>query len=202
MEGDENIAIFRKICLARKRRSVITSVIDNNRVLCTNNDDIVNAFLIILKISIETMVESFGLLKICIGLLSIPYLKKNFASPTQNKKSFSRSKNSQTTKHQGRMDLLIELFKYSWNFIKREILDVFTDFHKNGIIKVVNYTYIAFIAKKEKCSLTTDFRPISFTTTLYKLMAKVMAKRLKITLPEIVSEKQMAFVKDKLRMPF
>lgn len=43
MEGDENTAFFHKICSARKR-SIITSIVDNNGVLCTNNNDIIKAF--------------------------------------------------------------------------------------------------------------------------------------------------------------
>lgn len=68
-------------------------------------------------------------------------------------------------------------------------MDIFKDFHKNGIInKVVNVTYIALIAKKEKCSLPSDYRSISLTTTLYKLIAKMIAERLKITLLDTISE--------------
>lgn len=80
--------------------------------------------------------------------------------------------------------------------MKENILDIFRDFHSNGIInKVVNATYIALIAKKEKCSCAFDCRPIRLTTTLYKLLAKVIADRLKNTLLEMVSENQMAFIR-------
>lgn len=54
---------------------------------------------------------------------------------------------------------------------------------------------LPLIAKKEKCNITTDYRPISLATIIYKLIAKTMAKRLKETLPHTVSDFQMAFVK-------
>ena len=40
-----------------------------------------------------------------------------------------------------------------------------------------------------------DFRPISLTTSFYKIIAKTLANRLKPTLPESISENQLAFVK-------
>ena len=75
-------------------------------------------------------------------------------------------------------------------------MDIFKDFQTNGIInKAVRKTYIALIAKKNKCEKESNYRPISLTTTLYKLIAKVIAERFKTTLPETVFEQQMTFVK-------
>lgn len=40
-----------------------------------------------------------------------------------------------------------------------------------------------------------DFRPISLTTSLYKIIAKTLANILKPTLPDTISKNQLAFVK-------
>lgn len=88
----------------------------------------------------------------------------------------------------------MEFFKSAWNLIKYDICNIFNDFHKNSIInKAVNVTFIALIAKKYKCSIASDYRPISLTTALYKLLAKVLADRLKETLPNTIVENKMAF---------
>lgn len=82
----------------------------------------------------------------------------------------------------------MEFFKASWSLIKGEIKNIFIDFHKNDIInRAVNETFIALIAKKEKCDLPSDYKLISLTTTLYNLIAKILAERLKHTLPNIIS---------------
>ena len=47
---------------------------------------------------------------------------------------------------------------------------------------------------KEKCRLASDFRPISLTTSLFKILAKALANRLKPLLPSTISGQQMTFV--------
>lgn len=62
--------------------------------------------------------------------------------------------------------------------MKKDILDIFKDFQIKGFInKAVNQTYIALIAKKNKYEKAYDYRPISLTLTLYKLIVKVIAER-------------------------
>lgn len=82
------------------------------------------------------------------------------------------------------------------HLLKGNLLEVFQDFHENCIINNnVKNTYIALIGKKERCSSPSDFRPISLTTSLYKIIAKTLANRIKSTLPNIIVEYHMAFIR-------
>lgn len=77
-------------------------------------------------------------------------------------------------------------------------MDVFEDFHRKGIInKNINSIFIAPIGKKEKCLKTFDYRPISLITSLYKIIAKTLATKLKITLKETIVDNQMAFIESR-----
>ena len=61
----------------------------------------------------------------------------------------------------------------------------------------MNNTYITLIAKREDYTKPKDFRPISLTTSIYKIIVKTLANRLRLTLPDTISENQLAFVKNR-----
>ena len=75
-----------------------------------------------------------------------------------------------------------------WEFIKEEILEMFKEFYDHSsFLKSLNNTFLVLIPKKCGAEDLGDFRPISLLGGLYKLLAKVLASRLKIVVGKVVS---------------
>jgi hypothetical protein len=61
----------------------------------------------------------------------------------------------------------------------------------------INNTFIALIPKIDSPQGLNDFRPISLVGSLYKILAKVLANRLKQVVGAVVSDTQITFVKNR-----
>ena len=71
-------------------------------------------------------------------------------------------------------------------------------FNSSIIPPNLNHTFITLIPKIQSSRRVTDFRPISLSNMLYKLIAKVLANRLQKFLPKIILETQSAFMAGRL----
>ena len=71
----------------------------------------------------------------------------------------------------------------------------FRDFHERGrFVRSLNAMFLVLIPKKGGADDLRDFRPISLVGGIYKLLAKVLANRLKKVINRVVSPAQNAFV--------
>ena len=79
--------------------------------------------------------------------------------------------------------------------IKGYLMKVFQEFYSIGIINIsTNATFIALVLKKSQALKILNFRPISLVTSLYKIIAKVLSRRLRKVIHETISSSQGAFV--------
>jgi hypothetical protein len=89
-------------------------------------------------------------------------------------------------------------FKEFWVELKTDVLRFVSDFHRNGkLTKGLNSTFIALIPKVDSPQRLNEFRPISLVGSLYKILAKVLANRLRMVIGSVISESQTAFMKDR-----
>ncbi|RVW41827.1 hypothetical protein CK203_108407 [Vitis vinifera] len=73
----------------------------------------------------------------------------------------------------------LAFWQFCWDFVKDEIMGFFKDFFEGKIVKSLNTTFLVLVPKKGGANDLCDFRPISLVGGLYKLLAKVLANRLK-----------------------
>ena len=89
----------------------------------------------------------------------------------------------------------VAFWQNAWDFAKEEIMEMFKEFHEhNTFVRSLNNTFLVLIPKKSRAEDLEDFRPISLLGGLYKLLAKVLANRLKKVIGKVVSIAQNAFV--------
>ena len=70
-----------------------------------------------------------------------------------------------------------------------------TDFYNSGNFPItLNATEIVLIPKKAHAHHVTDYRPISLTNVIYRLIAKSLANRIKKELPDYIHHSQHAFI--------
>ena len=82
-----------------------------------------------------------------------------------------------------------------WPLIEAYIFQSGTNWLNQGEFpKNLNATIIALILKNANPISMKDLRPIALCNVLYKIIAKVLANRLKIILPSLIDEPQSAFV--------
>jgi hypothetical protein len=87
-------------------------------------------------------------------------------------------------------------FQDCWDVIKGDFMAVFADFYDRGeFVKSINSTFITLIPKVHGAKEIKDFRPISLVGGMYKIIAKVLANRLRRVMDKVISKPQNAFVK-------
>jgi hypothetical protein len=82
-------------------------------------------------------------------------------------------------------------YKKYWSVVKREVLDFLLDFFLNKkLVREQNHTFITLIPKLSGAHSVDQFRPINLYNISYKIISKLLANRLKLLLPKIISPLQ------------
>ncbi|RVW53840.1 LINE-1 reverse transcriptase-like [Vitis vinifera] len=90
----------------------------------------------------------------------------------------------------------VAFWQKCWEIVKEDVLDMFKEFHEqNSFIRSLNHTFLVLLPKKGGAEDLGDYRPISLLGGLYKLLAKVLANRLKKVICKVISTDQNAFIK-------
>ena len=90
-------------------------------------------------------------------------------------------------------------FRASWDTLGAEVITSTKNFFASCFLPAtINATILTLVPKFPGASKITDFRPIACLNTVYKVLSRLLVRRLKPTLPSLILSSQTAFIKDKL----
>ena len=80
----------------------------------------------------------------------------------------------------------ITFFQHCWSTVKGEIMGLFSEFHSKGVFeKSLNATFISLIPKVAGTNDINKFRPIGLVGSVCKILAKVLAPRLRVVVDKL-----------------
>ena len=79
--------------------------------------------------------------------------------------------------------------------VEKDVMDFFDNSHQHSMFeRSINALFLTLIPKKCNAINIKDFCPISLVGSVYELLSKVLANRLRVVLDNLISETQNSFV--------
>ncbi|WKA02253.1 hypothetical protein VitviT2T_020466 [Vitis vinifera] len=193
-EGDRNTGYFHRIANANRRNNYLDRIKIDGVSLTEEQevrDGVANAYQKLLSKEAGWQAD-IG--RLCLDQIS-QQDAENLESPFSEEEVHSALLEMNGDKAPGPDGFTVAFWQSCWGFVKEEILAMFKEFHEQKtFLKSLNNTFLVLIPKKGGAENIGDFRPISLLGGLYKLLAKVLANRLKKVIGKVVSPAQNAFV--------
>jgi hypothetical protein len=117
------------------------------------------------------------------------------STPPAEKEVFEALSSLGSTKAPGLDGFTALFYKKYWDLVKKDVLAYLGHFFlHNRLQEGQNHSFIVLVPKLSGSHIAHQFRPISLCNIAYKIISKIIANRLKVLLPKIISLLQSAFV--------
>lgn len=198
--GDRNTKFFHAVTKNRRAQNRILSLFDENDVEWFDEDNIG-------KIADRHFKLLYSSEDVGIGLDSwsdIPPIiteEQNISlvAPATKEEVKAAVFDINPNKYPGPESMNGFFFQQFWETMSEDIFTMVNNFLSTGKLEDgINKTNICLIPKKLEAKKLVDFRPISLCNISYKIVSKLLSKRLKSVLPDLITETQAAFVEDRL----
>ncbi|KAL1222313.1 putative ribonuclease H protein [Cardamine amara subsp. amara] len=202
--GDCNSSFFHRTVAARRANNKIHYVLDSAEERIESLEDMqshcVSYYIYLLggeprslSESDRTLIASLTPLK-CSDIVRLS-LQEMFTPEEIKREVFALPSN----KTPGPDGYTGEFFKRAWDIVGEDFTNAVLECFMSGkILKQWNCTAITLVPKKIGVERIRDFRPISCCNVVYKVVSKLLARRLEPLLPDMIVNSQSAFVKGRL----
>jgi hypothetical protein len=189
-EGDRNTAFFHARASARKKNNHISVLVRDDGSKCEDQEgikDMVHSFY-------EQLFSSEADLNMDEVLDAIPakvdeQMNADLCKPYSNDEIRTALFQMGPTKAPGSDGFPALFYQTHWDLIQNEICDAVWGFLGGADIPEGFCDSVIVLIPKVSCAKhLSKFRPISLCNVIYKLASKVLANRLKVLLPDVISE--------------
>ncbi|KAA3480199.1 reverse transcriptase [Gossypium australe] len=198
--GDRNTSFFHKQATLRKKRNLIQKLqLDDGRETMVSEEmmEIVRSYFARLfsngnRLSTDRI---FSEIKACVSEEDNAKLKAKFTE----EEIWTALTEMGPTKAPGEDGLPAIFYQKCWSIIGKDVSYYCLQQLNNGMnVSSINKTNIVLIPKVPNPNNISQFRPISLCNVIYKLIAKVIANRIRVVIHKCIDPAQSAFVPGRL----
>lgn len=191
--GDANSRFFHKYANGRRKNNTIRSIMHNG-TRCETQEDITAA----MECHYQEVFGQNEVLRIKLHWQELYELHPQLIQCDQD---FTTTEIKQAVmglgknKSPGPDGITAEFLQQNWDYVGPDLIKYFAEFCAGrALLDRFSYYYISLVPKKEEAMQPRDYRPIALSNITPKILAKMMATRIKLEMPKLISRNQFAFL--------